>query len=1323
LLRKALLYLLLIAYFGIGLAYLGLRYYVWPRLDDWRPLLLSELSAAAGRPVTIGRIESGFEGLLPRITIEDLHIDDDDGSPALSVPRATAVLSPDSLFMGELRLAVLQLDAPALRVERLDERRLRVAGLELALDGPGESPALKWLAGQRRILLHDAQIDWIDRQRGVRNRFEGIALAIGSVGRRHRALLSVDAAGPGWHRLQAAIEIYRAPHSSPAQWRRWTGEAFIGIDGFDATQAAQFVMLPLPVASASGDLMAWLKFGAGRAQDLRLKLAANGVEWRTADGPVHLAALRTDLAARPSGAGYTVTATELEVADASEFRLSALGEQRVAIDAQGRPQGGQASFAAFDAAAALAFARTLPMPPEVLERLDALKVSGTVSALSARWTNEARLGFDAAVDFADLSLRYRDATAVPGGGADPSGKPARLPGPEGSVDAAPARPRLPWFENLSGEARITRDSGELRVNSGRSTLGFPGIFAQAAVPLDSLKAEVHWTVDHSADVPVVAVELKELRFANADAAGVVHGTYRTEPDGPGIVDLNGRMERAEASRAARYLPLQIAAPVRAWVESAILGGSSDDLSFRLRGGLSDFPFRDPRKGDFSITAGVHDGVLRYAPGWPQIERFQGSLAFERAGMRVRMRTGKVFDVSLGATEAIVEDFAHSLLRIEGAGEGSAADLLRFVNESPLAIRVEDFSRDTTVRGDAKLRLRLELPLGEIERLKVAGSVQFLGNELRLDNTFPGLSEVKGSLDFTEQGLALRAISATFLGGPLQVDGETSEPGRFVLRGEGRVSAQGMRTVVDNSLTQALDGSTAYRVRVDVRHRASEVLIESDLVGLSSTLPAPLTKPAKASWPLKVTTTPERPPDPGARPRRDQLRLELRDALRLVLERERDPRTDRLAIRRGSLALNAEPVLQDAGLSVVLNTDEVDVDAWRPLLTPKTVGEAGSPPISEAAAPSALLPNYVSVVARTVRVADKLLHDVVFGASRVGGFWRANISAREVDGFLSWREPSQGQRLGTLSARLGRLEVPRSRAREFEALFDAPPSELPGLDISAQEFVLFDRKLGRLELKATNSSDSTRPRWSLDALRIVNPAADFKASGSWAPGATAGVRPTRLEFGLALVNGGDLLAVYGLPDVLRGTAGSIKGTLHWIGSPLSVDYPSLGGTMKLELGKGQFLKTSPGIGKLVGVLSLQSLPRRLTLDFRDVFSEGFAFDSIVGDVTINYGLARTANLTMRGVQAQVHISGEADIGKETQSLEVEVRPELNAELASIAYGAMVNPVIGLGAFLAQLALRGPIQEMFSYEYDVTGSWADPQVVEKRRQVVPVTQTMP
>jgi uncharacterized protein YhdP len=132
--------------------------------------------------------------------------------------------------------------------------------------------------------------------------------------------------------------------------------------------------------------------------------------------------------------------------------------------------------------------------------------------------------------------------------------------------------------------------------------------------------------------------------------------------------------------------------------------------------------------------------------------------------------------------------------------------------------------------------------------------------------------------------------------------------------------------------------------------------------------------------------------------------------------------------------------------------------------------------------------------------------------------------------------------------------------------------------------------------------------------------------------------------------------------------------------------------------------------------MQALPRLLSGELRTVFGEGFAFNSITGGVHIEAGLASTTNLLMRGPQAVVKLGGVADLRRETQDLHVEVVPELDASLASIAVGAMVNPVIGLGSLAAQYVLRKPLQEALAYEVDITGSWSDPDVQPRARRPV-------
>jgi uncharacterized protein YhdP len=161
-------------------------------------------------------------------------------------------------------------------------------------------------------------------------------------------------------------------------------------------------------------------------------------------------------------------------------------------------------------------------------------------------------------------------------------------------------------------------------------------------------------------------------------------------------------------------------------------------------------------------------------------------------------------------------------------------------------------------------------------------------------------------------------------------------------------------------------------------------------------------------------------------------------------------------------------------------------------------------------------------------------------------------------------------------------------------------------------------------------------------------------------------------------------------------------------------PSLDGKLNLALDNGQFLKAGPGAARLFSVLSLQSLPRRLALDFRDVFQEGFAFDNVSGDITIDDGVAATRNLRLRGVQAAVLMEGSADLQRETQDLRVIVVPEINAGTASLAY-AVINPAVGLGSFVAQWFLRRPLMAASTREFTVQGSWAEPKVERVERKL--------
>jgi uncharacterized protein YhdP len=216
----------------------------------------------------------------------------------------------------------------------------------------------------------------------------------------------------------------------------------------------------------------------------------------------------------------------------------------------------------------------------------------------------------------------------------------------------------------------------------------------------------------------------------------------------------------------------------------------------------------------------------------------------------------------------------------------------------------------------------------------------------------------------------------------------------------------------------------------------------------------------------------------------------------------------------------------------------------------------------------------------------------------------------------------------------------------------------------------------------------------------------------------------MDFRLDLADSGAFAERLGMGQVLRGGKGRLEGEISWAGSPFAFNTPTLNGRIELALEAGQFLKVAPGMGRLLSVLSLQSLPRRLSLDFRDVFGAGFAFDNVAGIVNVRNGVASTNNLRMRGAQAAVLMEGKADIDKETQDIGVIVVPEIDASTASLAY-AVINPAIGLGSFAAQLFLRKPLMAAGTREFHVSGSWDDPKVERIERKFnapLPVIEPM-
>jgi uncharacterized protein YhdP len=272
---------------------------------------------------------------------------------------------------------------------------------------------------------------------------------------------------------------------------------------------------------------------------------------------------------------------------------------------------------------------------------------------------------------------------------------------------------------------------------------------------------------------------------------------------------------------------------------------------------------------------------------------------------------------------------------------------------------------------------------------------------------------------------------------------------------------------------------------------------------------------------------------------------------------------------------------------------------------------------------------------------------------------------------------------------------------------------PALDIVAEEYEAVQKKLGRLELLASEQNGN----WRIEKLNITNPDSVLTADGEWR--SWKHNPSTRMNINWAISDVGKTLERFGYPNTVKGGDADFTGQLTWPGSPHEYGTSRLNGNFKFEAHHGKILKVDPGVARLFGILSLQNLPRRLTFDFSDVFGSGFVFDKVGASVKVDSGILSSNDFLLEGPSARVEIKGETNLTKETQHLKVKAIPYISdtVTLASLAGG----PVIAAATFVAQKLLRDPLDKAAMKQFEIVGTWDNPQVINTESKARPVTPT--
>src|SRR6266851_4061089 len=611
-----------IAFFVFATLVLALRFWLLPDIERYRGDIVAAIERSVGLPIKIGGIEAGWLGLRPRISLSDVHLYDHQGREVLALPSIRNVVSWRSLLYGQLRLHSLAIERPRLEVRRDAEGALFIAGMKLAADG--ERRFTDWLLGQEEIVISNAEIEWRDEKRAAPPlALSALNLRLRNSGDQHSIGLTArppEELGSGVE-LRAQLEGRSA--TDPAAWN---GRLYAQLGYTDLAAWRAWIDYPLDVRAGQGAIRVWTTLENGRVKEGTADVALSHVTARLAHtlAPLELVSVRGRLQGRTrrdgyefSGRGVALSAESGPAIPATDFQLI------LKPGATGADASGAAAANVVELEPLVQLAAALPLPADVRRLLADLAARGR---------------------FADLGLH--------------------------------ARGEVPGFSGLSGSIEATEAKGSVSLASRKVELDFPRIFPEPRIPLETLSGRIDWERKGERQV---AVRFSSLSFSNAHLSGNAFGAYTYPGSGPGTIDLSAQLNRADGAQIARTLPLPeiMGKATRDWLAGAIVSGQASDVRLRLRGDLRDFPFADPAKGQFLVSARVEKGVLNYANGWPRLYDIDGELLFERDRMEIVGRRGTLLGARLANVRASIPSLVtHApLVVISGQADGSTGDFL------------------------------------------------------------------------------------------------------------------------------------------------------------------------------------------------------------------------------------------------------------------------------------------------------------------------------------------------------------------------------------------------------------------------------------------------------------------------------------------------------------------------------------------------------------------------------------------------------------------------------------------------------------------------
>ncbi|WDS37339.1 YhdP family protein [Pseudoxanthomonas sp.] len=1271
---------------------LGVASQLLPLAERHPDRVAAWMSQQAGRPITFKALKTAWTRRGPLLQLDGLQIGAGNGQgEGLQIGQAEVLVSLYSGLLPGRAFTELRLRNIALEVERADDGSWAVRGF------PGQKPGgdpLKTLDGLGELQVVDGRLHVLAPSLGWDLQLPHIDLRLRVQGGQVHAGLRLQGSRAGGEPIEASALFDR---------QTGDGRAYLRGEGLRlADWSALSGLAGMQIRGGQGDLHAWAQLKAHRLSQVQADLGLQQVQLATLDG-----ADSTSLEEIRGRARFQLQADGWRL-DVPQLRLGAKGGTQ-GVDGLTLAGGAHSALVAdhLEAASLLqALAMSDKLSPGLRNWLQQAKPHAALSKVQVAGTVQGPLWLSAQVE----GLGFSPVGHAPG----LTGLAGTLTGDEQGValvldQAVPLRFDWPAGFGVVHTATLQGTLAAWREGAGWKA-GTPSLVVTGPDFGLDVRGDVWFQSDFTRPWLNIAADVHDTPVPAARGFWVHHLMSKASLD---------------------------------WLDMAMQGGMVRHGTGLVTGDLDDWPFLH-NQGLFDAQADIDNGRIRFQADWPDMTDLDAHVRFVNNGFDLSGK-GKLGEVPIRRIAGGIADWHETVLKIDAAGGDDAARLLSLVRHSPLQKAYGSSIKGLTATGPAKVDYTMQLPLrseSTVER-KIGGHVVLEGAHL-LDTTWDlDFADVRGAAGFTDGGFDAPSLAINRAGQPGQLAlraGDAAQDKANVFEAQLQApltSDELLQRVPEITWLQSyLHGRSPWTINVGVGAPPANggdptvrINAQSDLVGTTLQLPAPLEKPANKSLPASVNV--QLPLDTG--------RVDVNFGKLMALRAQERAGDTGVRIELGHSSI-LQPV-PASGLSAGGTASSLDVAGWialarasgsapadaalvkagaaaAALSSPQVVANPALPAQSPVTPPAGSQPlklrgiditaqkllliggafpaTRVQVTPAHASLDVKLDGDALFGSVHVPDDENAPVQG-QLDR-LFWVSATPLASPGTTTPSTAATASDKASTPLED---DLDPSVLSPLALDVGDLHFGDAKLGKTTLRTSKVPGGLR----IDTLQMRSAQQKIDVTGDWT-GRGRSAR-THLVAKVDSQNLGDLMDGLGFTGRVRGGTGKVDLDLAWLSSPAGFSLAGLEGSAKMDAHNGALLEVEPGAGRVLGLFSLTQLPRRLMLDFRDFFSKGFAFNQISGDVAFANGQAQTSNTVIDGPAAEIRIGGSTDLKGQTFDQTIHVLPR-SGNLLTVVGAVAGGPVGAAVGAAANAVLRKPLGEIGAKTYHVTGPWKDPKV---------------